>query len=599
MGRKSLAPNTVLKPDKDDPQNNVQVGADPTAKGTISIGFNQGASAIERLRKAKYDVLISGKANSGSPILDKILEKQVKMASVNAESLSAQRILKNMDSWIEDGEAKVHKDDLAEFQTYQIWKHLSQDQRNWVFRKSNNRLCVLSRRSGKTFAMASILVLASVRSMNHNKPRKSLYCGLTITKAINIIWPAILEVCKWINIKPKKSDDIIKIGKAEIICAGLASAPDIEKLRGNEFSVAIIDEIQSQKGSLLETFIKQVLTPTFATYFGVYDDPEIPDTLLLLTGTPDYSGAGSYIKSFKANKAFDKLTGTLLSNPTIKDPVAFIRNYLEVNGMPYTEKNTENPLERFECNEVEFQREILGMDVEDTTRLVFPLIQEAPIPPKFDKIWGGVDVGFVDQTSIVLLGQLGKEFWVLYCESGSGWGDEEIKNRIKKAADFAYQSMIVPDHFNFYIDHNAQGLQKDINTGQNRQVANAVTIDLNFLGEGAIDNRYLVKLADKTHKTQAVTNLSFYLRTGKIKIDPKLTKLLQELRVAKWELDGDGSFTGSFDDEQWTKGSHGDSVHGLLYAWNAAYKQMWQTIAGNNSEIPMSPMERVQAQFKN
>jgi hypothetical protein len=469
---------------------------------------------------------------------------------------------------------------------------------------------LLLHNSGKTYGIAAFILECANRTTD--KKRNICYISTSISKAHQTLYPALLEANKSVGLSIRNcgGDHYIIGGKCTVYLGGFGDKSILERARGYEFSILIIDEVQAAKGAILKPLIEQTLFLTMATYQGAY---EFFDTCVILSGTPDYLSAGAYIREFYHDQHWKKYKGTPLDNPVIKDPVKFIEDYLIFNRMDYKRIDDPTKVIPFECNDPAYQREILGnIEFVDHSLSIFPHYYFESIPARWTpdvQFVMGIDVGWTDNSSIALLAldwdqnslietpnkkeYLYKKLWLIDIMTGSRWDADQLRKNIidmgNLGQSFYRMSGIQEGLVVGYIDHNGQNVAATIN--KNSQ---SLPMDLNWLSRSdAKSGSYLIKPAIKQHKAQSLVNMSTYLKTKEFVISEKLknSAIDKSLAVTKWAKDKDGNLEEEVDYGQYSNG-HGDDLHAVLYGFVGLYGNLWGANKTVDAAIPMTPFDR-------
>lgn len=242
---------------------------------------------------------------------------------------------------------------------------------------------LLARRSGKTY---TLLVLALEQLIR--KPRTIVkFLAPTRLQVQTIIRPLIMQITEDCpeELKPEfKTQDFIYYfpNGSELQLAG-SENKNVDKLRGGECAIAIIDETQDV--SDLDYAINSVLLPTTLTTKGK----------ILMAGTPPNEMDHEFINYIKDAE----FKGSLIKR-TVYDNPRITPEQLEkqiVSQYPLREKSEA------------FRREFLCEIIKDENRSVIPefnedvkasIIRPWPTPPYFD-CYVSMDLGAVDLTAVL------------------------------------------------------------------------------------------------------------------------------------------------------------------------------------------------------
>ena len=130
-------------------------------------------------------------------------------------------------------------------------------QKAFVADNSRNKVAVCSRRAGKSYSIAFMLLQHAMTNERSINP----YITLTRDSGKDILWPALHDLNDKLDLKLRfreNTGDIILPNKSKIIIRGADDKRQIEKLRGPKYPIAVIDEAQGFP-HFLHDLIEQVL----------------------------------------------------------------------------------------------------------------------------------------------------------------------------------------------------------------------------------------------------------------------------------------------------------------------------------------------------
>lgn len=304
------------------------------------------------------------------------------------------------------------------------------------------------RRAGKSYANALKAIkhcLVGNDTINGVvKLRKAVIIGLTKEKVMEQYWQLIKDTIEECHINTLKIDNaLLQVtfsSGATLKLAGNNSKAEREKLRGDEYSLVIIDEAQSQTG--LRYLMNSILEPIAYAR----------DTQIILTGT----GAlllGSYWQDVTDGDLAAKWRHyhvTMADNPTIVNPETVLEQVRIDKG--WTE------------DDPEYVREYLGKNCYDSTRNIIPIrhyYEELPKNVAWERCIVGLDYGWSDKTSFVpmLVANTGQRY-VVDSFSASHLSSTEIIAKAKEINEWA-KSLKVLDTL-FIADVNDQSISIDL-----------------------------------------------------------------------------------------------------------------------------------------
>jgi hypothetical protein len=234
-------------------------------------------------------------------------------------------------------------------------------QERFLADRSRVRVLVTSRRTGKTV----VLCVDAARTAARVEPGTwVLYVTKTRKNAKAVAWPEIKRVLRESGhaYTVNESDLTITIsGGGSILLGGADKITEIEKYRGFNFALAIVDECGTYPSDLLESLRDEVLEPATIDTGG----------RMIFSGTPGPTLSGAWYE-MSGPQASDVHRGTLMDNPHLMRHlppeqrraaiVDFLAEVRERNG--WTE---ESPT---------YVREWLGEWAQDDSVLVFPFEPE-------------------------------------------------------------------------------------------------------------------------------------------------------------------------------------------------------------------------------
>lgn len=300
------------------------------------------------------------------------------------------------------------KADDADYGRYLLRKKLFPWQREAFDSTSKRKLFICSRRTGKSHEEASEMVAHCLKEPETirigdetvRKPHGAMYVGMTIQKAANIMWDAILKAIETCKTKPSHIDNssyTIEWPNGNFLqLAGNSTKAEREKIRGAEFDLAIIDEMQSQTG--LQYLMDSILLPII--------EPR--------RGTVIISGTGPLARGGYWDEAIQNVQGTweiyhksIYDNLTIQNPDEILEGVLVKNGWDKTN--------------ITFRREWLAETAWDENLLIYPkLTFYDEIPSDFKPVYAyiGLDLGWRDNSAFAT---------ILFDENDNGYCISEWK----------------------------------------------------------------------------------------------------------------------------------------------------------------------------
>ena len=360
------------------------------------VTFNDGTvmrstrneNLVDLYHNAVKDVLL-GDVDKTNPLYAYV-KKSFDSMTKKIENENGVRSLEKIKDLVEDTQDYLSKGKEADYDfiEYKVNRTLFPWQQNVLrtLQKRNTMLC--GRRSGKSYSEAGIAVLHCTKGYDEingfRKQRSVLIMGLTISKTKDVFWENVLKYAD-ISGMPYKADNanlrITFENGAFIQLVGNNNKTDREKLRGQDYSLIIIDEAQSQQA--LKYLMVDILGPIIKGR----------DSTVILSGTGSITAKGYWkdITDGDLSGNWNHYTATMKNNPTV--PVDALETVLKDNG--WTE------------DDITFRREYLAENIIDTTRIVYPVYHKYDTVPQSEyilKLAIGIDYGSSDSNALVALG---------------------------------------------------------------------------------------------------------------------------------------------------------------------------------------------------
>lgn len=397
-----------------------------------------------------YEIFTNGKPSLNMPIsnfakknVDTLLKKAADPHSANVAVRTLTDLVKETKDYLD---SKEQQD--ADYTEYLINRKLIPWQKEY-FTDNARRIAMQSgRRSGKTYANALKALKHCLVGQDYingvYKLRKAVIVGLTKEKCQEQYWQLLKDTIDECHINTSKIDNaalsITLSSGAVLKLCGNNSKAEREKLRGDEYSLIIIDEAQSQQG--LRYLMESIFEPIA---YG-------RDSQIILSGT----GAlilGSYWDSITSGDQATKwrhFHNTMKDNPTIANADEVLAQVLIDKG--WTE------------DEPEYIREYLGKNCYDATRTVIPdrkYYDKLPENVVWESCIIGIDYGWSDKTAFapVLVANNGQRY-VVDEFSSSRLAASDIVNKAKEIETWA-RSLKVPNVL-FVADTSDQSISADI-----------------------------------------------------------------------------------------------------------------------------------------
>lgn len=310
-------------------------------------------------------------------------------AFVCARMMPRKKVTKDTDrevraAWKQRIEAKVRKRQERIPQVIQeLMSDLFPAQRKFVSDRARIVVGHPGRRAGKTYAVCARLTIDALTNPGETIP----YVHKTLTSgSAKMGWKTLRQIGQKYKLPLKFRTNPMRTvtypGGGTVWFVGADKEDQIEKLRGDAYPAAYIDEAGTYRHKILETLVDDVITPALVEHEGP----------VVLVGTPSYVAKGPFYDAvFPAKRSEESVHHwTMLDNPHI----------------PNAKKEMERTLARklWDKNHPTFRREYLGEWVFekkglvyqgfDTKRNVFDGTLENQAEPNRWRYVLGVDYGF-------------------------------------------------------------------------------------------------------------------------------------------------------------------------------------------------------------
>ena len=429
-------------------------------------------------------------------------------------------LFKTLDSAIQQS---GNTEEKAEFLEYKILKTLYKEQREVFEDPSRYRMCICSRRVGKS-ELAARMLLADALKPNHH----GLYIAPLFEQAIGIGMKKVSELADKFKIEYRMSKIEGKItfsNGSDIVFKGNSKRGEADKYQGYLYSLCIVDEVQSQV--CLDYLLNSILGAAMV---------DIKGSKQLLIGTPPRIPNTYCEKLWKMkDNIYSKYNWNMSKNP-------YLQNDVEAEIDIACRKAGVTRDSTF------IQREYYGKFAYDTEALIFKNYRTyEEIPSDFipTKMWVGVDWGYVDHNAIVVaaVDYYNKKAYVID-QQDFGHVDTDEQERCVYAAYYKAIEFLkkyrIPD-----AEH-----QVTIVADTNQP---ATILKLQRAGLPIIP-------AEKPDVLSSTEQLATEMRT-RLYI-PTSGILSEECTKTLWKRDDDGRILGEIDDKTF----HPNALHALRYA---------------------------------
>jgi hypothetical protein len=194
-----------------------------------------------------------------------------------------------------------------------IRRSLFQAQLNFVKDKNRNKSAICPRRAGKSFCCMAYAFDTCLRRMG----AKVVIVTLTLGSAKNIYWWEMQEFARQYGVPIKgffANDLRVELENgSQIRLIGAESRAQIDKLRGGQYDLVIVDEAKSYPPSILHELLWEVIEPALGDRRGT----------LAMIGTPGNILTGPFFEATFPGAKNEK--GRLIAK-TYGDPEAYWKN---------------------------------------------------------------------------------------------------------------------------------------------------------------------------------------------------------------------------------------------------------------------------------
>ena len=426
-----------------------------------------------------------------------------------------------------------------EFTEYQLYKKLFPWQQA-VMRDQSKRKCLIcSRRCGKSYMESFEMIKHCLKGYDEimvgdqliKKARCAVYVGLTIGRAADIMWDNLKKLIEECRIPVAHIDNstyrIDFSNGAFLKLCGNSNTAERNKIRGDDWSLAIVDECQNQQS--LAYLYDSILNPIVSAR----------------RGTMIFSGTGPLVRGYWSDIIDGSETGWtihhygLFDNPTIENPEQILAEELAKLG-----GDTNNPT---------YKREWLGEICWSDDLLIYPKVTNyEDIPKDFTptSFWGGIDYGFRDYTAI--LGFIADDFGQCYLISEWKKNESDVTtvfNQAKAMLDTVKATYKLPDEaIHLVADTNEQMVSQEL---YNRGILQ-------------IENAY------KSNEKQQIAVLNEALASGRLKVKGD-SEIAYEATMDSYKYDEEHQRVIYEED---SKVFHADALDALRYAYFNYYQNL-------------------------
>ena len=435
-------------------------------------------------------------------------------ARMLAQSMFSSELLSSLDEQLNKQMAKDN-----EFLIYRI-RNTLYDKQQEVFDDNINQTIemICTRRAGKTELNARLLLKDSSKPNHH-----ALYLNRTFDNAVRQLGKPLDDLLMQLDMphKGQVSSGYIEFDNGSTITlSGYNNKGDIDRYRGGNYSLIILDEISHLRSP--KVLIEEVLEPAQID-FG-------KDAQMIFTGTPPRNKV-NYARELWSNPKVKHYHWSFMDNPYIPDRDSVIQKICEKHGCT--------------VDSAFIQREYFGnMDAIDEDSMIFrgyKTFDQLPQNVAFERAYVGVDFGFEDAAAVISGVVYNKTLYMIDQWSMSHQPISVLCEEVKRQ----YENL----------------------TKMKLKLPPVVICDTN-VKEGAYELQATYKIpnvfcAYKYDKDVAIEQLAEFMRTGKILIPNKKDGILYiEAENTLWKRDEEtDEILHEIDDEEF----HPNALMALLY----------------------------------
>jgi phage terminase large subunit len=415
-----------------------------------------------------------------------------------------------------------------------LFNDLYKLQQDILLDKTTYKVLFAGRRSGKTVLVIHKLIISCLTVPNSG----ALYISLSKSHAKDLIWFDLIDILNKYNIVHQHNSIDLTItfpNRSKITVSGVDCLRAAERYRGKRYNVVVIDEAAAF-GEYVQYLINDVLKATLEDFEG---------SELWLASTPNAACAGFFYEVVKEKKY-----------PKYK---IWEWDYRQNPKLPrWNNKHNWKQLanERFEAMRKEFElegklntflREYENKWIKDKEALLFPNVQTVERIPDVQMFYYmGIDVGWVDDTAIVVCGVTQEptpKVYIVDHYSNSEVPTQELAGLIKQYSD-KYSPVSIA------VDPGGGGkrLIEDVN----------YAYGLNLTSAEKPQKRKPIDI-------QLIDDL---MREKRIYILSGLGELYDEVRLIQWKDKANGIIDSRFKDH---------SIDALVYAYRELVSYITQT----------------------
>lgn len=504
-------------------------------------------------REAYLDIMLKN-------FMDDALQGNRSAQSFIIDRLISTEVIDDIDAYINRG-----KREDRYFMSYQLYKDAFDQQQQVLMSKMPAIFCMCGRRAGKTEMIQRKIADQLVIKENC----QVVYIAKTMKIGVDQVWSGVHQRLSELGVnivEDQRNEAHIKLDTgSEFWIWGNNSKEEREKLRGFNWSLAIVDEAQSQKE--LEYLMTSILEPPLEQNKG--------QIVICGTGPRIRGTEWERIWIDAVHYPALRLNWNISENPFVEDAKQILQGVLKKHG--WTESTPR------------FIQEWLGKVCYDDDALVYRLAAENLFDDNAFRLWaigrdakgqpvmvdgkavisgdvhflGGVDVGFNDADSVVVLAYADyrPEIFLVYEKKVRRTGIKGLEDNIHEAIQYIKTNPIfdgIPEHnrtsWMFYMDTGGGGKK----------------ISFDF----TVSSNLPVQPAYKFDKALGIEQLQEEVNARNLKIRGSLqdnvvvgdSPFIDEAMRTVFARDESDNLTRTVDDDTY----HPDELDAVLYAYRAA-----------------------------
>ena len=410
-------------------------------------------------------------------------------------------------------------------------------QREYLKSKANTVLAYGAKRSGKTLASHSKIIISDITAP---KGQHTFIAGTSLDKIVSLYWSKLETLNKNIGLgwsfKYGKSKIITK--NREIVFISLRDKTSAEKAVGFDCFLALIEEPHTCRENILKLYIQEVIRPNFMRSGGKGQ--------MCLTGNPPVTEMKWLRDNFYMNEDIHRIHFSPYDNPSMtkKEIRAFLLQQAKILGY--------NTIEEAEEKSDTYKRNYLGIWCPSTGKIIFNkdkvhCFTGLPMPLRDYSCSMGVDLGGGGSSRDALVCVV----WNKYEKKAYAHHEEELETE----------------------DEDLEKLAERIKYLYEMYKPVAINVDTGGLGRRITEilrSRYGISTfpAIKQDKMAHIREMKTEITRGRLLFKPD-SKLVQEFPQIIYSEKGD-----KIDD---VAGIHSDLLDACLYAmryvWNSWPKE--------------------------